>query len=224
MSWALISLNVPYYSHQDIQKCWSIAGHPPLPEYAPYAAYVLTVELFFHIAVAANLISSKRPSNRVDIAYLFYLPFCMMFVSSDRLHRSCAPLFLRDNQEFVWGQDLKRSLSQINEHYLQLPETTKKKGVVSFASYLPPTEDPLMQLLWNRLLPRSKEIRERDIPNRLTAEHTWGELVEEIKELEDAPPLSPKEIDFEPQDIHGVLVRRHVRRIKGSWQQVPNQV
>lgn len=222
MPWALISLNVPYHLHQDIQKCWSIAGHPPLSEYAPYAAFVLTVELFFYIALAANLISSKRPSNRVDIAYLFYLPFCMMFVSSDRLHRSCAPLFLRDNQEFVWGQDLKRSLSQINEHYLQLPETTKKKGVVSFASYLPPIEDPLMKRLWNRLLPKSQEMKEGDILNKPTAKPTWEEIMEEIKELEDAPPLSPKEIHFDPQNIDGVLAQRRIRRIKGSWHQIPN--
>jgi hypothetical protein len=204
------------------KKSWSIAGHPPLFEYAPYATFVLTVKLFFYIALAANLISSKRPSNHVDIAYLFYLPFCMMFVSNDSLHRSCVPLFLRDNQEFVWGQDLKRSLSQINEHYLQLTETTKEKGVLSFASDLPQIEDPLMERLWNRLLPKSQEMKEGDIPNRSTAKQTLEEIMEEIKELEDAPPLSPKEIAFAPQNIDGVLIRRRTRRIKDSWRQIPN--
>ena len=30
------------------------------------------VQLFFEMAVASKLISNERPSNRVDIAYLFY--------------------------------------------------------------------------------------------------------------------------------------------------------
>jgi hypothetical protein len=219
MPWALISLNAPYHLHQDIQKCWSTAGNPPLFEYAPYAAFVLTVELFFYIALAANLISSRRPSNRVDIAYLFYLPFCMMFVSNDRIHRSCAPLFLREDQEFVRGQDLKRCLGQINKHYLQLPETTKEEGVISFSSDLPQIEDSLMERLWNRLLPKWQEMKEGDIPNSSTAS---PKILEEIKGMEDAPTLSPKEIHFDPQNVDGVLIKRRTRRMKGSWRQIPN--
>jgi hypothetical protein len=70
---------------------WVDAGSPPMVAYAPYAAYVLTVEVFFQIALAASLISRARPSNRIDIAYLFYLPFAMVFISSDRLHARCTP-------------------------------------------------------------------------------------------------------------------------------------
>jgi hypothetical protein len=94
---ALIFLNVPEQLYRQIVKRWRLANNPPLVDFAPYAAYVLKVEIFFQVAIAANLIASKRPSNRVDIAYLFYLPFCMMFVSSDRLHRDvplclCVPI------------------------------------------------------------------------------------------------------------------------------------
>jgi hypothetical protein len=73
-------LNVPREFHRPILERWSIDGYRPLSTYAPYTAYVLTVELFFQIALAANLIATERPSNRVDIAYLFYLPFCMVFI------------------------------------------------------------------------------------------------------------------------------------------------
>lgn len=219
---ALIFLDVPYYLHHGITERWSIAGRPPLFEYAPYAAFVLTVKLFFYIALAANAISSKRPSNHVDIAYLFYLPFCMMFVSNDKLHRSCAPLFLRDNQQFVWGQDLKRCLSQINEHYLQLPETTKEKGVLSLPSDPPPIENPLIERLWDRLLPKWREVRKGDIPSTSAAKPTLEEIMEQIDALQNAPPLSPREIDFDPQNVDGIIVRRRTRKIKGSWRQIPN--
>ena len=66
------------------------------------------------------------------MAYLFYLPFCVVFVSSDKLHRKCAPLLLRDNQEFVWGPDLKAGLNEINEHYQTYPEKVREEGLLRF--------------------------------------------------------------------------------------------
>lgn len=219
MALALSVLNVPQHFRHDVRICWRKAGYPSLFEYAPYAAFVLTVELFFYIALAASLISSERASNRVDIAYLFYLPFCMMFVSNDRLHQSCAPLFLRDNQEFVWGQDLKKSLSKINEHYLQLPESEKEKGVISFASDLPQIEDSFIEHLWTRLLPKYQKKKEGDTANGSPANPP---TIEEIKGMEDLPPLSPEEIDFDPVNVDQVLIKRSVRRMRGSWRQIPD--
>jgi hypothetical protein len=81
--------------HGPIAQAWNNTGRRPLPEFAPYAAYALTVEIFFQVALGAGLIGGERPSNRTDIAYLFYLPFSMVFVSSDDLHRRTAPLFMR---------------------------------------------------------------------------------------------------------------------------------
>jgi hypothetical protein len=64
---------------------FDFSGKAPLHEYAPYAAFVLTIEKFFHIALKkAGLIFPDRASTRTDIANLFYLPLCTTFVSSDR--------------------------------------------------------------------------------------------------------------------------------------------
>src|SRR3546814_13633257 len=86
--------------------------------------------VFFEIAFATGKISTERPSNINDLAYLFYLPFSMVFVSSDRLHRSCAPLFLRPDQEFLWGPDLKADLRANHEALMQLPEEQKMQGLI----------------------------------------------------------------------------------------------
>ena len=130
LSIVLTSLEIPEGLSQQTLRRWISSGKHPLGEFAPYTAYVLEVEVFFQIALASKLISSERASNRIDIAYLFYLPFCMMFVSNDRLHRRCAPLFLRPNQEFVWGPDVKANLGQINEHFPQTPQEHKRpRGV-----------------------------------------------------------------------------------------------
>lgn len=66
-------VHIPQHLRAEIVHRWSQAGFPPLAEYASYAAHVLMVEIFFQIALAANLISAERPSNRADIAYLFWV-------------------------------------------------------------------------------------------------------------------------------------------------------
>ena len=95
---ANLFFHVPAHLHSHIVERWRDAAEPTLDKFAPYAAFVLTIEVFFRIAVASNLIAAERVSNRADITYLFYLPFCMVFVSSDNLHRRCASLFMRPNQ------------------------------------------------------------------------------------------------------------------------------
>jgi hypothetical protein len=108
-----------------ILKRWKEAGRPALEDFAPYAAYNLKVDLFFYLCLQAGLISSQRRSNRVDIAYLYYLPFCMIFTSGDRLHETVTPFFLREDQAFLWAPKLKGDLGRLNVHYEKFPESIK---------------------------------------------------------------------------------------------------
>lgn len=70
----------------------------------------------------------------MDVAYLCYLPFCNLFVSGDALHRRCAPLFLREDQDFFWAPDLKEDLAKINSHFMSFPEEEKERGLFQFAA------------------------------------------------------------------------------------------
>jgi len=83
--------------------------------------------------------SKDRPSHKIDLAYLYYLPFCHVFVSNDKLHARIAPLFMEQGQMFISGNDLKSGFKQIDEHFSKLPDEVKDKGVMSFAIY-PPKE------------------------------------------------------------------------------------
>jgi len=175
---AFLFLGIPHKFERTILERWSTAGYLPLSIYAPFAAHVLTVEIFFQIALGAHLISTERPSNRVDIAYLFYLPFCMIFVSSDKLHRRCAPFFMRSNQEFVWGEELKTDLKQLNDYYLKLPDSEKETGIMRFAPKPPKTGDYLVSRLWDRHLGPWRGKSSEDLPMDPKKEK---ELVEHLK-------------------------------------------
>ena len=217
MTLALRLLNIPPRLHGEIVRNWGLHNFPPLADYAPYATHVLSVEIFFQIALAANLISSERPSNRVDVSYLFYLPFSMMFVSSDRLHRRCAPLFLRSDQDFVWGPDLKSNLGQLNSYYLQLPDSTKEQGVLSFAGEPPELGNRLVAKLWDQfLLKYGKEGQARVTDGSPESPPT----PEEINRMADAPSLLPDDVDFDPLEPGRVVIERRVSRRKGAWYQV----
>jgi len=220
MQLALLFLNVPREYHRPILERWGLFNYPPLDRHAPYVSHVLTVEIFFQIALAAQLISSDRPSNRVDIAYLFYLPFCIMFVSSDKLHRRCAPLFLRKDQKFMWGPELKEGLNAINQHYSKLPESEKAKGVMSFG--FPPKEgDFLISKIWDFHFKAWRSRRDIDLSD---PKIKHDEIARHVSKFAKARVLAPDEIDFDPSDTDTLTIERAVRRKKGSWLQVPEGI
>ncbi len=218
MKLALVFLNTPREMYTPVLRRWSVAGYPPLCGYAPYAAHVFTVEVFFQIALAANLISTERPSNRVDVAYLFYLPFCHVFVSSDRLHQRCAPAFLREDQDFLWGPDIKSELQRMNGHFDDLPDETKEKGIMAFAHCPPGDDGCLMVRLWDRHLPGWRVSLRRDDINEPVEDRNFAE---QIGQFADATPLEPDQVDFDPHDTDSLTIQRFVAKRKGSWWQLP---
>jgi hypothetical protein len=220
MRWILQFLNIPWDKNEEIFARWRSSGFvKSLEQFAPYAGHVLTVELFFQIALASGLISSERPSNRVDIAYLFYLPFCMVFVSSDRLHKRCAPLFLRSYQEFVWGPDLKQDLAKLNQYYSYMPDSEKEKGILSFANYPPKEGGFLTTQIWDRHFPHwRKKGKNRTADSGSLNNST---LLEQIKKLEKAPAIKQSDDNLDLKNLDMMTIKRAVQRMKGSWWQIP---
>jgi len=218
---ALLFLNIHPQYHHDILQRWSIMNYAPLTAYAPYVAYVYTIELFFQICLAADLISSDRPSNRVDIGYLFYLPFSMLFVSSDKLHQKCAPLFLRHDQQFVWGPELKAGLKNINQYYMNYSDEQKERGIMSFSSNPPVEGDFLVSQIWDRHFNGWRNRKDIDLSEKkISHDH----LVAHLKKFTDAPTLEPDEVDFDLSNTDSMSINRMVRKKKGSWYQVPKDI
>ena len=80
---------------EEVLGRWKNLGGPDLETFAPYSFYVLTVDTFFNLGIGSDLISRDHVSNKIDLAYLYYLPFCYIFTSNDSLHHRMVPCFLK---------------------------------------------------------------------------------------------------------------------------------
>jgi hypothetical protein len=219
---ALGALRCPGKIRRAILARWNDAGRPPLNDVAPYTAHVLTVDLFFCIALGADMISRDRPSNKVDIAYLYYLPFCMVFTSNDNLHLRTAPLFLRKDQVFIRGQELKHELARLDAHYSTFPDEVKERGVMSFAHY-PPTEgDFLTSKLWDQLMrPGWRQNATR--PEAPLSAEAQRELFDQLQAIRDAPRVDPR-VQFTTERADAVVIERKVPLRRGKWRLLPPEV
>jgi hypothetical protein len=217
---ALEALAVPSDVRQAITYRWKRLKKVPLKVFAPYAAHSLTVETFFRIAVGAGHISAGRATNQVDMAYLNYLPFCQFFVSADKLHRSCAPLFLRPDQAFVWGSDLKSSLATVDRYFGSLAPEIKAQGIHRFARTLPDAEQGCLRELFECYTPKLLKRQGDPMDQPPSSIERQKELAREIRGLGSAPeaPLRRRLVDMDAVD--SMVIKRSVRRRRGSWFQI----
>jgi len=198
---------------------WRRSGCQPLRTYAPYAAWVLEVDLFFYYSLQASLISTERPSNRVDIAYLYYLPFAHVFVSSDKLHRNCAQALWK-NGSFVWGVDLKAELKTINDHFSSMSIEERERGVMSIQNGPPDLTGSLVVSLWDKWVPLWRQFNE----SRRPSPKDNSNLVKQFNCIANAPPLCGREASEVMREYASMTLQRVVSAKKGSWWQLPKDV
>ncbi len=222
MKFVFTALDIPPQMFMQTYHEWGNLGCPSLNRFAPYAYYVLTIELFFHIAINSGFISGERKSNKIDISYLYYLPFCNLFVSTDKLHKRCAPLFMTENQEFLWGPDMKQDLKKIDLHYNELPDAVKEQGLHSFASQPPMEGDFLVSKIWDKYLPSWRN--KRSIPQENLAKLQNSELHAKMKGLANAEELPPEKVDFLPDEADLMVIKRNISRKKGKWHQIGKHI
>lgn len=212
-------LEVPQELQNEIIRRWKIEKIP-LAEFAPYASYVFKVDLFFYLSLAFNLISKERPSNKIDLSYLYYLPFCMIFVSSDKLHAKTAPLFMELGQDFIKGNDLKIALNQLDNYYSQLSDDVKSQGIMRFAYYPPLEIDNIVTQAWDKFCTIWRQHSEQR-KNDAQTNHD-KDLVNKIKKVQAESQNIPDNIDLDNADH--VLFKRKVSFSKGKWNIFPPEV
>ncbi len=211
---ALHILSVPRRATFEIVRRWKMSGARPLPEWAPFAAHCVEVDLFFYLAMSNGLISDQRPSNLMDMAYLHYLPFAQIFVSGDKLHRAVAPLFLKPNQLFVWGPELKADLKLADEHFSALPDEEKARGLFLLAS-TPPETTTVIVSHWDQFLPglRTRDTKPFQPPPKSAK---TSEFVAQSNAFIEAAAARKIAAPPEGEPDH-LIIQRFIPKMRGKW-------
>jgi hypothetical protein len=193
---------------------WIQKRRPPLRDHLPYFVFMLMINIFFCLVLPTQLLSKVKPSHKIDLAYLYYLPFCSVFTSKDNFHADIVPLFLSPEQKFVNGTELKEDLQRLVAHYEALPEGVLKTGLIHFAAYPPDDTGFLITRLWDKYLPGWRAAR--DMPKPVRDPEEEKRIVEEINRQTDSPELQPSdEQDIDKMDY--ATIRRMVHPQKGRW-------
>ena len=216
------SIGVTPKYQEEILARWHAAGRPPLRKFAPYLTHVLSVDLVFMFGIGADLIGRGRPSHKIDVAYLYYLPFCMVFTSNDRLHKLLAPLFLRDDQSFISGEELKADFARLDAHYSTLSQETKARGVYVFAHSPPHDTSLLVTRLWDKYM--SPKWRERKTPSPQPQSPIGKEFSDKIKEMERMAKSEGSSQPTQSGESDQMVIKRMVSTTRGKWTRFPPEV
>lgn len=200
---------------------WRAAGRPRIREFAPYFSFLYSVELFFYLGLASDLISRDRPTNKVDLAYLYYLPFCKVFTSKDKLHEKIAPLFMRPNQTFIRADDLKSDLAKLDAYYSELPDEIKRGGLHRFANHPPEDTSFLVTRLWDAYIPTWREWKEKEKQITPQMIETLRHLSEKVRR--ESRPGNPRE-KFTIGEANYLHMEGNALSRKGKWQILPPDV
>lgn len=185
------------YTGMQIVQRWRQNGSPLIRDFSPYAFHCLKVDALFLLGLSSGLIST-RPTNRVDLEYLYYLPFAYLFSSSDKIHKNLVPLLLMPFQKFISGHDLKADLAniveQINQFDIEEKRQYKSKPLID--------ENSLTFKLWKEYF----GYPEQSSFNREISEEEMETAKSKMKEFEQA--IHNDEIVLESSDDADFIVKK----------------
>jgi hypothetical protein len=204
-----------------VSNDWISKRRPPLRDYVPYFIFMLSINIFFCLVIPTQLLRNVKESHQIDLAYLYYLPFCSVFTSKDRFHAQIVPLFLNARQTFVNGIDLKEDLRKLDEYYSALPDETLQKGLYSYA--LTPPEDTsfLTTRLWDKYLPAWRTMHDGR-PN-LDDPKIQCDIMQYIGKFDENAPGATTHDEHDLDKLNYVTIARKVRAMKGKWRVFPKE-
>jgi hypothetical protein len=89
LRWFLRILRCDSRTLERVSFRWKVSIQQSLRSFAPYAYHCLRVQLTYYIGMMQSVFGT-RPSNVVDLEYLYYTPFAFVFCSGDKLHKQLA--------------------------------------------------------------------------------------------------------------------------------------
>jgi hypothetical protein len=105
-------------------------------------------------------------------------------------------------------------LKRLVEYYSAMPEDERKTGLINFAKCPPDDPSFLTTKLWDKYLPRWREINAQSkAPRDPEADK---KLVQELNRMSDSPDLQPHD-EHDVDKLNYVTVIKNVRMRKGKW-------
>jgi len=204
----IYEFNLSFNTAQRAFLRWETEGHKIIKDFSRYAFYCLSANLFFEFGLMNNLIGT-RTTNRVDLEYIFYFPFCMGFGSNDNFHKTVSPFFLTSRQSFISGEELKLDLRSISDQWNALDEKGKAEWKTKFGVAPPENCESLSSRLWQRHMGSWKHAG--DMTSDLSDEQNkrFAEFITKKLEGEIGSPNSKS--DFGSDDADFIIKKRTIR-------------
>lgn len=124
---------------------WEQSECKSINEFAPYTFFCCRVKLIFNLVLKNELFGGVRPTNLLDLEYLYYLPFCYVFSSNDKFHKRMIPLVIGEHHTFISGEELKADLKNLVSYRSTLSE---KKDIERTQREPPQIPTSLIYQLW----------------------------------------------------------------------------
>jgi hypothetical protein len=191
--------------YQSIFLRWERSGCPFLKKYAPYSYYCARVLALFNFGLAYGLFST-RATNLVDLEYLYYLPFCMVFSSSDKFQISLAKLCLKSEQEFVHGNDLKADLTGISLKCNSLNGNQKAEWFSKYGRYPPDNSSSVTSKLWDKFCSPRKSLEQHK--SQSMTEEQKAELRKRMKGFDEAAIVQDHQVCEEIYSDPDFMIRK----------------
>lgn len=198
-----------------VRNDWTTRRKPIIREYVPYFTLMLTINIFFALVLPTRLLRDVKPSHQIDLAYLYYLPFCSVFTSKDRFHAQIVPHFLNERQTFVNGADLKEDLQKLDAHYMNMGDEVLRQGLWTFAQKPPEDISFLTTRLWDKYLPRWREKSPDDYD--LKDPEINKKILDEINKITSEGPEVGTHDERDTDKLDHVTIKRSVLARKGKW-------
>nr|WP_281720378.1 hypothetical protein [Nitrosomonas nitrosa] len=149
---------------QSVLDRWEKEGNPLFSHFAPYSHYFYRCNLIYFLGLAQGFINTSwKDKTHLDIQYIYYLPFCMTFTSGDAFLRDIFPFFKRQNQKFLWMDELKTDLRNIKGYWDGLTEEKRKEFRAEYGEYPPDLPGSITAEAWKELM-RPRPSKEKRLP------------------------------------------------------------
>jgi hypothetical protein len=152
----LLSEFKPTHAQQvAILNRWNAEKKPLMTEFATYATHCLRANLMLSLGnQKADILGTPHEHDLRDLEYLYYLPFCEVFASRDKIHEKLKTL-LRDDQTFV-GKELATDLKRLAEEWNAFSKEEKAERHQTYGSRPPEHENSIVYKLWQKHRPDPK--------------------------------------------------------------------